>query len=688
MFTASVNHPARFHQERRQRRGSLPLKKRRVCLDLDLGSANAASPFFTYKPASGSSLKQEHQIQHPAQVQQQQQVTSDFTTTSGHGHHQHHHHHHHLALLSTQSLLCPTADGGQHQQSLKFQGSDNGSASNANDTTKLAALSFIAAAAASAAAQQAPAFQQQQPQLPFLSSQNGSGGAKEDEDDESSSKDYSSSDSDSSSDDDEEEQELILSNSKPNVVVAAASTITSRDNNNTTNKQTKVRTSTSSCHYKNCKRLAGFRGSDYCKLHLLQVKKIEVNSKTKISINKKSLSSNNSKQSSKTTSTTTATPAAAATNTSGQDKRYTGVELRCCATTTRGRACAYIAVGTTKYCYMHADYDTNPPPRRGLKSPTPTTAIVTAAAAAPPSPKKASTSSSTSSSSGSTSTSKIRSSNSNSKTSSKAAPPAPPAAVARRSSAKRAEKHADSPYPLLSMLSTDQWYQRKVQVAVGPLQGRVGSVQKWGNGWISVKIPGVAGLHNRRSFELYLQDVDDNSNSSGSETTKKSQDRAHSASSSSKKRKAKAAPAAAAAAAVDPEAESMGLFRCVSRDVDVVSPSPSTDHSIRSARSFTPKLTSSGSSSSGTRAGKFSPAPETPTPLLAGRTSSFLTPVPQKAAAAPPKGTPLLNDGAKPVVSLKSSCDRLQLPVTTTGETSKSKSMVFRPTAAAASSTN
>jgi hypothetical protein len=32
-------------------------------------------------------------------------------------------------------------------------------------------------------------------------------------------------------------------------------------------------------------------------------------------------------------------------------------------------------------------------------------------------------------------------------------------------------------------------------------------VEKWGNGWVSVSVPGV-GLHNRRSFELYLHAED------------------------------------------------------------------------------------------------------------------------------------------------------------------------------------
>ena len=74
----------------------------------------------------------------------------------------------------------------------------------------------------------------------------------------------------------------------------------------------------------------------------------------------------------------------------------------------------------------------------------------------------------------------------------------------RLSTAKNLEKHmAVAPYPLLSTLATENWLNRKVVVSTGPLANHVGVVEKWGNGWVSVRLPGV-GLHNRRSFELYL----------------------------------------------------------------------------------------------------------------------------------------------------------------------------------------
>ncbi len=149
-------------------------------------------------------------------------------------------------------------------------------------------------------------------------------------------------------------------------------------------------------------------------------------------------------------------------NLDSQDKRFTGAdhEVRCLATTTRGRACAYIAVGSTKYCYLHADYDVNPPPRRIAKD-------------------------------------SDKPHHGKSKKFNR-----------RRTSAKLAEKHAAAKSPLLSMISTDQWYQKTVKIATGPLKGRIGAVEKWGNGWVSVKIPGV-GMHNRRSFELYMEESDD-----------------------------------------------------------------------------------------------------------------------------------------------------------------------------------
>jgi hypothetical protein len=64
--------------------------------------------------------------------------------------------------------------------------------------------------------------------------------------------------------------------------------------------------------------------------------------------------------------------------------------------------------------------------------------------------------------------------------------------------------------PLLSSISPDQWHGKKVRIATGPLTGRTGIVEKWGNGWVGVCVSiGADGmtdphLHNRRALELYL----------------------------------------------------------------------------------------------------------------------------------------------------------------------------------------
>lgn len=227
-----------------------------------------------------------------------------------------------------------------------------------------------------------------------------------------------------------------------------------------------------------CRRHPGYKGSMYCKLHYQHyilaggcdadaVGKVEVVVDDEgETINYKGRSNVNASDSD-----------APQTLIHHQDKRYTGcpTDIRCKATTTRGRECAYCAVNG-KYCYLHADYDTNPPPRRGGVGPGGAASAKrkdSAGIAVPPqtkegSPKRKSTS------------------------------------ARRVSTTKNLEKHmADAPYPLLSTLATEKWYERKVIVSTGPLANHVGLVEKWGNGWVSVRLPGV-GLHNRRSFELYL----------------------------------------------------------------------------------------------------------------------------------------------------------------------------------------
>lgn len=174
-----------------------------------------------------------------------------------------------------------------------------------------------------------------------------------------------------------------------------------------------------------------------------------------------------------------------------QDKRFTGCdgEVRCHATTTRGRACAYISVNDTKYCHLHADYDTNPPPKRGgsntgsggvksrqIKTLIPNFNIC------PPIPDL----------------------------STGLSLPTRPALSAREvspssSDASRSSSSTQAPNarPFLSSISSDQWYHKRVMIATGPLVNRIGLVEKWGNGWVTVRVrDGV--LHNRRSIELFL----------------------------------------------------------------------------------------------------------------------------------------------------------------------------------------
>jgi hypothetical protein len=224
--------------------------------------------------------------------------------------------------------------------------------------------------------------------------------------------------------------------------------------------------------------------------------------------------------------------------TAHQDKRYTGSVdgTRCLATTTRGRVCAYVSVNTSKYCYLHADYDTNPPPKRGgggqkdkvtgyggespfrlggdlhlstFESLPSVPSAVSAAEVSVASPASVASEESglespvTASGHGKRSSGKSLAK----KTLEKALVERSSNKGSRKTASKLAEKHAGSPFPLLSMIATDQWFHKTVVISTGPLADQLGKVEKWGNGWVSVSVPGV-GLHNRRSFELYLQTDD------------------------------------------------------------------------------------------------------------------------------------------------------------------------------------
>ena len=344
-----------------------------------------------------------------------------------------------------------------------------------------------------------------------------------------------------------------------------------------------------------CRRLPCFNGSSYCKLHYRQyvvgsLKPAEnaphsssPKPTTKSLVSSSSSSSSLPPKQHKTTTTTTA----AAGPPHQQDRRYMGSpnEERCLATTTRGRACAYVSVQGTKYCYLHADYDTNPPPRRGGCGPTKGSSLssassssnttngeqasafhrvhsegqldqqaLEAAATRPDSSRTVSEDSISSQPSSVASLEDSRlllspcatgvvpdhtSSNNNNKTLSRKRTPS-----SRRTSAKLREKHADSPFPLLSMISTDQWSRKVVRIATGPFKNRTGEVEKWGNGWVSVRIAGV-GMHNRRSFELYLHETDESGVAVAA---------------------AQSPPGRDAEKTKEDNDEATPLFRCVSRD--------------------------------------------------------------------------------------------------------------------------
>jgi len=343
-----------------------------------------------------------------------------------------------------------------------------------------------------------------------------------------------------------------------------------------------------------CRRTPCYNGSKYCKLHYQQYvvngDKIGANGSTKngppggkvvdhrfvkgtaedgrsaTSFSKiQTLSNNNSDET--TTTTTQVGGGGSSVNFEGdhtqsstnsgnhhhrhhQDKRYTGLcanEVQCLATTTRGRPCAYVAVTDTKYCHLHADYDTNPPPRRGgsggginsssvsgvqsinstgltvnlpfvVGSAAATTAgsilnnhtnnvpanlqnaikIANAAAAAVgySSQTSISTTSSPTSAldlggvSGSSNTTLGRNMVEDLTNSQKDVLKNnndPSSLNANGFGLSTTNTIDPTPqYPLLNSIPSDQWSNKKVLIGTGPLVNHVGRVLKWGNGWITV----------------------------------------------------------------------------------------------------------------------------------------------------------------------------------------------------------
>jgi len=231
------------------------------------------------------------------------------------------------------------------------------------------------------------------------------------------------------------------------------------------------------------------------------------------------------------------------------------------ATTTRGRECSYCAVKGTKYCYLHADYDTNPPPRRGASTSTSTHKVGKDAESADGGNNSDGSTNETPTSSATT-TSNTNKPNKKASTSTR-----------RLSTVKNLEKRqADSPYPLLSTLATDQWLNRKVVVSSGPLANHVGVVEKWRNGWVSVRLPG-AGLHNRRSFELYLHP--DSDSAEGESTTRSDKANQHSTNSENAVVEVFDPSAAAAAKGIKNRSSPVrDIQRMISHDSELSSPTP------------------------------------------------------------------------------------------------------------------
>lgn len=187
-----------------------------------------------------------------------------------------------------------------------------------------------------------------------------------------------------------------------------------------------------------------------------------------------------------------------------QDRRFTAndpPDIRCQATTTRGRPCAFVSVIGRKYCHLHATYETNPPPRRSGY----TEGVVAATSL------------------GSRSHDVGKGTYSRDVTAKISKPK-------KDNPMKRTDFISDGDdiqLPLLSSTPSGQWSNKLVQVATGPFKGEHATVLKWGNGWVTVRLlnyRNVSGestpsrrrskdkdkgvLHNRRAVELYLVPIE------------------------------------------------------------------------------------------------------------------------------------------------------------------------------------
>jgi hypothetical protein len=269
-----------------------------------------------------------------------------------------------------------------------------------------------------------------------------------------------------------------------------------------------------------CRRTPCYNGSKYCKLHYQHyMNDGEKNEKKGIKL--LNLANDNVVYSEGEKDTNQIT------HRNHQDKHFNGHDsggVRCLATTTRGRPCAYVAVSGTKYCHLHADYDINPPPRRGgsggvtslhkLKS-------------------DLSSDSSSSLTSSSHNDRNLRPQCLNTVTTMMSMQNLPVSAPSISSSLDKLKVNTEPiandnmndsmpivafephpKYPLLNSIPSDKWLNRQVLIGTGPLENHTGRVIKWGNGWVTVSTktmlngtsnPGSAEiLHNRRAIELFL----------------------------------------------------------------------------------------------------------------------------------------------------------------------------------------
>jgi len=187
-----------------------------------------------------------------------------------------------------------------------------------------------------------------------------------------------------------------------------------------------------------------------------------------------------------------------------QDRRFTAndpPDIRCQATTTRGRPCAFVSVVDTKYCHLHATYETNPPPRRSGYTEM-------SVAATSPGSRSHDVGNGTYSRDLTAKISKSRKANPTKRT-------------------DFISGDDDIQLPLLNSTPSGQWLNKLVQVATGPFKGEHATVLTWGNGWVTVRLLNdreVSGestpsrrkskdkdkgvLHNRRAVELYLLPVE------------------------------------------------------------------------------------------------------------------------------------------------------------------------------------